>query len=147
MVEIRNSLRFILNDEDIVLDALPATQTLLDFLRLSKRLRGTKEGCAEGDCGACTVLVGRLSGEELVLRKSRARVEGFLMWNASSKFDRGGFDTKNDKAVGLAYPLASRINGDKAAAFGDEHDVFGGADDDLDLGGGDDDFDVPSFLK
>ena len=34
--------------------------------------------------------------------------------------------TKNDKAVGLAYPLASRINGDKTAAFGDENDVFGG---------------------
>ena len=34
--------------------------------------------------------------------------------------------TKNDKAVGVAYPLASRINGDKAAAFGDENDVFGG---------------------
>ena len=34
--------------------------------------------------------------------------------------------TKNDKAVGVAYPLASRIVGDKTAAFGDEHDVFGG---------------------
>jgi len=34
--------------------------------------------------------------------------------------------TKNDKAVGLAYPLASRINGDTAAAFGDENDQFGG---------------------
>lgn len=34
--------------------------------------------------------------------------------------------TKNDKAVGLAYPLASRISGDKTAAFGDENDVFGG---------------------
>lgn len=34
--------------------------------------------------------------------------------------------TKNDKAVGVAYPLASRISGDKTAAFGDEHDVFGG---------------------
>lgn len=34
--------------------------------------------------------------------------------------------TKNDKAVGFAYPLASRINGDKTAAFGDENDVFGG---------------------
>ena len=34
--------------------------------------------------------------------------------------------TKNDKAVGVAYPLASRINGDKAAAFGDENDKFGG---------------------
>jgi hypothetical protein len=34
--------------------------------------------------------------------------------------------TKNDKAVGIAYPLASRINGDATAAFGDENDKFGG---------------------
>jgi hypothetical protein len=34
--------------------------------------------------------------------------------------------TKNDKAVGVAYPLASRISGDTTAAFGDENDKFGG---------------------
>ncbi|MGZ5111248.1 MAG: hypothetical protein ACXWHC_02215 [Usitatibacter sp.] len=34
--------------------------------------------------------------------------------------------TKNDTAVGILYPLASRINGDRTAAFGDENDVFGG---------------------
>ena len=34
--------------------------------------------------------------------------------------------TKNDRAVGLAYPAASRINGDKASAFGDANDDFGG---------------------
>ncbi|WP_025660443.1 xanthine dehydrogenase small subunit [Rhizobium sp. IBUN] len=55
-----DSIRFILNGEDITLGDVRPTETLLDYLRLKRRLTGTKEGCAEGDCGACTVLVGRL---------------------------------------------------------------------------------------
>jgi len=55
-----DSIRFILNGEDVSLSKVRPTETLLDFLRLKRRLTGTKEGCAEGDCGACTVLVGRL---------------------------------------------------------------------------------------
>ena len=65
-MDVRNELRFILNDADVVLSEVSATRTLLDFLRLDQRLKGSKEGCAEGDCGACTVLVGRLNGDELV---------------------------------------------------------------------------------
>ncbi|NDV98761.1 xanthine dehydrogenase small subunit [Salipiger sp. PrR002] len=56
----RSEIRFLLNGRTVSLPQVPATQTLLDFLRLDRRLTGTKEGCAEGDCGACTVLVGRL---------------------------------------------------------------------------------------
>ena len=66
MPDIRKRVRFKLNDEMVELDHVPSRQTLLDFLRLHKGLRGTKEGCAEGDCGACTTLVGRVRHGEMV---------------------------------------------------------------------------------
>ncbi|HEV7253312.1 MAG TPA: xanthine dehydrogenase small subunit [Mesorhizobium sp.] len=68
MPETRNHIRFILNGEDITLNRVRPDETLLDFLRLRRGLVGTKEGCAEGDCGACTVLAGRLEGERVTYR-------------------------------------------------------------------------------
>ncbi|QUJ76841.1 xanthine dehydrogenase small subunit [Sulfitobacter albidus] len=51
------SISFLLNGEEVRLsDASPIT-TLLDWLRENRHLTGTKEGCNEGDCGACTVMV------------------------------------------------------------------------------------------
>lgn len=67
---IRSSLRFLLNDETVELDAVRPGETLLDFLRLDRTLKGTKEGCAEGDCGACTVLVGRIAPDGVLAYES-----------------------------------------------------------------------------
>lgn len=58
----RTNISFFLNGvEQIVSDVQPDT-TLLNWLRLEKSLSGTKEGCAEGDCGACTVVVAEANG-------------------------------------------------------------------------------------
>ena len=51
-------LRFLLNDLHITEHNLAADLTVLDYLRDRANLRGTKEGCASGDCGACTAVVG-----------------------------------------------------------------------------------------
>ncbi len=64
----RNSIKFLLGDENREIRAIEPTLTVLEYLRGREGRVGTKEGCAEGDCGSCTVVVGRLEGDTVRYR-------------------------------------------------------------------------------
>ncbi|MDI1295865.1 MAG: xanthine dehydrogenase small subunit [bacterium] len=80
------SIRFILDGEPVEIDDADPTATLLDHLRYRMARTGTKEGCAEGDCGACTVLLGELdaSGRAMDWRAVNACILFLPMLNGKA---------------------------------------------------------------
>ncbi len=79
-------LRFFRRGEIVTLPAVDTTRTLLEVLREDLHSCGTKEGCGEGDCGACTVVIAETEGEQLkysainsCIRLAHS-VDGMALW-------------------------------------------------------------------
>ena len=63
MTQATNTVRFVLDGRIVEAEGERRTTTVLDYLREQLHRTGTKEGCADGDCGACVVLVGELNAD------------------------------------------------------------------------------------
>src|SRR5262245_17167976 len=75
MAQVEQKIRFLLDGAVHTVDAVCPTTTVLQYLREHLRRCGTKEGCAEGDCGACTVVLAELIGEEPRFRAVNACIQ------------------------------------------------------------------------
>ena len=68
-------IRFLLGGKVVTVAGVPPTRSVLNFLREDLRRTGTKEGCAEGDCGACTVVLGEIDGDGVALKTVNACIQ------------------------------------------------------------------------
>ena len=95
-------IRFILNEKEISTD-LPPGELLLDFIRYHKNLTGTKIGCREGDCGACTVLIGEIINNKIRYRSITSCLTAVGNINGKHVVTIEGLNlfTKSDEAAKL----------------------------------------------
>jgi xanthine dehydrogenase small subunit len=86
-------LRFLRRGQIVTLDGVDANRTLLDLLRDDLHCTGTKEGCGEGDCGACTVVLGEEKSGKLEMRAINScirlahSIDGMALWTVEDLKD------------------------------------------------------------
>jgi len=101
-----NTIRFIRRGELVALGNVPPERTLLEVLREDLGATGTKEGCGEGDCGACTVVLGELRAGAIEYRAINScirlahAIDGMALWTVEDiARDDGGLHPAQEAMV------------------------------------------------
>jgi len=141
---VRQSIRFLRRGRVVEIGGLDPRTTLLDYLRLVERSVGTKEGCAEGDCGACTVVLGRLRGDRLSYEPVNAcilllgQLDGAEMVTIEDLASPEGLHPVQEAMVarhgsqcgfctpGIVMSLFALYHGDRPASHDDVNDALAG---------------------
>ena len=64
-----NKIKFVWKNKIYSINEPDPNETILNYVRLKLKKTGTKEGCAEGGCGACTVVLGELKNNNIIYNK------------------------------------------------------------------------------
>src|SRR6187402_1746629 len=99
---------FILNDQDISTDQ-PSGSTVLDWVRYHEHLKGTKIGCREGDCGACTILVGELVDGRLRYRSATSCLTALGNVHGKHLVTIEGLNPQRNEHQGAPGPLLNPL--------------------------------------
>jgi xanthine dehydrogenase small subunit len=88
-------IRFIRRGEVVSVSNVPPSRTLLELLREDLACTGTKEGCGEGDCGACTVVLGEADSGQVRYRAINScirlahSIDGMALWTVEDIAQEG----------------------------------------------------------
>jgi len=96
---VERPIRFVHRGGVVEVQGADTTRTVLDWLREDARCTGTKEGCAEGDCGACTVLVGEKQGDGVAWKNVNACIQFLPMLDGKALLTVDDLKTLNGGAL------------------------------------------------
>ncbi len=100
-------IRFFHRGQIVEVDSVAPTRSVLDWLREDARCTGTKEGCNEGDCGACTVVIGSLAapGDAEAVRGLTLETVNACIQFLPTLDGKALFSVEDVKAISTAQPL------------------------------------------